>query len=78
MNTSDFLFPRSRYYGPPTSENIAFDAELQVFSQRVSYIFNLQTAGKLSPQEAYQEVKLAWKSLKRKKKQLGLPSNEEA
>ncbi|NEQ33738.1 MAG: hypothetical protein F6K04_22525 [Leptolyngbya sp. SIO4C5] len=78
MHSSEFLFPRSRYYGPATSENIAFDAELQFFSQRVGYIFNLQTAGKLSPQEAYQEVKAAWKALKQKKKQLGLQSNEEA
>ncbi|NJM85064.1 MAG: hypothetical protein HC873_13415 [Leptolyngbyaceae cyanobacterium SL_1_1] len=72
MHLSDFLFSRSRYYDQVASENIAFDAELQMFSLRVSYTFNLQTAEKLTPHEADQAVKAAWRSLKQKKKQLGL------
>ncbi|MGB7440504.1 MAG: hypothetical protein WA919_05505 [Coleofasciculaceae cyanobacterium] len=68
----NFLYPRSRYYGSFTPEHLAFNANLQDFSQRVSYISNLQTAGKLSPEEAYRQVKGLWKQLKRSKKGMGI------
>ncbi len=66
----DFLYPRSSYYGNFKPEYLVFNANLQEFSQRVSYICNLQTGGKLSPEEAYQEIHLLWKQLKRAKKEL--------
>jgi hypothetical protein len=66
----DFLYPRSSYYGQFKPEYLVFNANLQEFSQRVSYICNLQTGGKISPEEAYQEIHLLWKQLKRAKKQL--------
>ncbi|AFY31868.1 hypothetical protein [Calothrix sp. PCC 7507] len=66
----DFLYPRSSYYGHFKPEYLVFNANLQEFSQRVSYICNLQTGGKLSPEEAYQEIHLLWKQLKRAKKEL--------
>ncbi|MBD2359856.1 hypothetical protein [Anabaena sp. UHCC 0399] len=69
-NLSDFLYPRSCYYGQFKPEYLVFNANLQEFAQRVSYISNLQTNGKLSPQEAYHEIKTLWKQLKAAKKQL--------
>ena len=69
---SDFLYPRSRYYGEFKPENLVFNANLQEFAQRVNYLCNLETGGKISPEEAYQEIKQLWKQLKRSKKQLGI------
>jgi len=66
----DFLYPRSSYYGQFKPEYLVFNASLQEFSQRVSYICNLQTAGKMSPEDAYKQIHILWKQLKRAKKQL--------
>jgi hypothetical protein len=38
---------------------------LREFSQRVSYICNLETGGKLGSQEAYKKVKGLYKQLKK-------------
>ncbi len=67
-----FINPQSRYYGKFTPTNLAFNANLQEFAQRVSYICALETGGKMSPEEAYQNVKKAWKELKSSKKGLGI------
>ncbi|MGK7876795.1 MAG: hypothetical protein AB4426_26960 [Xenococcaceae cyanobacterium] len=75
MKCSDFLYPRSCYYGEWTPPNLVFNANLQEFSVRVSYICNLEANGKLSPYEAYQEIQSLWKQLKRSKKQLGIGSS---
>ncbi len=66
----NFLYPRSRYYGAFTPENLAFNANLQEFSQRASYISALETGGKLSPEQAYEQLKCLWKQLKQSKKML--------
>lgn len=75
VERSDFLYPRSRYYGQVKPENLVFNANLQEFAQRVSYICNLETAGKISSEESYQRIKELWKQLKRSKKQLGIGEN---
>jgi hypothetical protein len=67
---SDFLFPHSRYRGNVGPENLVFNANLQEFSQRVSFITNLETNGKITPEESYREVKGLWKQLKQSKKAL--------
>ncbi len=72
VDRSDFLYPRSRYYGQVKPENLVFNANLQEFAQRVSFICNLETAGKLSPEESYDQIKALWKQLKRSKKQLAI------
>jgi hypothetical protein len=72
---SDFLSPRGRYYGKVKPENLVFNANLQEFAQRISFICNLETAGKLSSEEAYQQIKDLWKELKRSKKSLGIGSD---
>ncbi len=73
----DFLYPQSKYYGQFKPEYMAFNANLQEFSQRVSYICNLQTNGKLSPEDAYAEIKRLWKQLKISKKHLGIETREQ-
>ncbi|MBD2204276.1 hypothetical protein H6G33_15345 [Calothrix sp. FACHB-1219] len=72
----DFLYPRSRYYGQIQPKNLVFNANLQEFSQRISYICNLETGGKIPPAEAYKQIKLLWKELKRSKKQLQIGNKD--
>ena len=64
----DFLYPRSRYYGNFSPENLVFNANLQEFSQEVSFICGLETGGKISQQEAYCQLKKLWKKLKKSRK----------
>jgi hypothetical protein len=66
----DFLYPRGRYYGHVKPENLAFNANLQEFAQRISYICNLETSGKIEPTEAYEQIKILWTELKHSKQQL--------
>jgi hypothetical protein len=68
----EFLHPRSRYRGEVKPENLLFNANLQEFAQRVMFISNLETNGKISPEDSYQEIKSLWKQLKYSKKSLGI------
>lgn len=74
-NRDDFLHPRSRYYGDFTPENLAFNANLQEFAQKVTYICSLETGGKISPEDAYKQIKSLWKQLRNSKKNLGIGKN---
>ncbi len=67
-----FLYPRRKYYGEFTPENLIFNSNLQEFAQKVSYICNLETAGKISTHYAYQEIKKLWKQLRQSKRELGI------
>lgn len=67
-----FLYGNNRYHGEFTPEKLIFNSNLQEFTQKVSYICSLETAGKLTPEESYQQIKSLWKGLKRSKKQLGI------
>ncbi|MDB9373172.1 DUF7219 family protein [Nodularia sphaerocarpa] len=69
---NNFIYPRSRYYGQFQPEHLVFNANLQEFAQRVGYISNLETSGKLTPEQAYKKIKVLWKQLKRSKKQLSI------
>jgi hypothetical protein len=71
-DNSDFFYPRSRYYGDFTPEHVVFNANLQEFAQKVTYICNLETNGKLPPETAYQEIKALWKQLKRSRRELNI------
>lgn len=68
----DFLYPHYSYRGEVKPENMVFNANLQEFAQRVNYICNLETAGKMDPEEAYQDIKRLWKQLKSSRKNLGI------
>jgi hypothetical protein len=70
MKPSDFIYQRSRFFGHFTPENLAFNANLQDFSQKVSYICCLQTGGKIAPEVAFQEIGALWQQLKQAKQQL--------
>lgn len=65
-----FLYPQSRYYGQVKPATLIFNANLQEFAQKVSYITGLETNGKLDPDEAYEQIRILWKQLKRSKKEL--------
>ncbi len=66
----EFLYPRGKYYGEFSLENLVFDANLQEFAQRISYLCNLENNGKISPEDAYNQIKSLWKQLKQSKKEL--------
>lgn len=69
-NLSNFVNPRSRYYGQFTPENLVFNANLQEFAHRVSLICGLETGGKITPEEFYKQIETLWEQLKRSKKEL--------
>lgn len=71
----EFLTPRGHYRGKVKPENLVFNANLQEFAQRVSYLCNLQANGKLSPEEAYEQIKTLWQQLEASKGQLGVGDN---
>ena len=63
----NFIYTRYRYCGRVKPENLAFNANLQEFSQKVTYIVNLETNGKLPPGEAFNQIEELWEELKRTK-----------
>ncbi|GAB4381234.1 MAG: hypothetical protein Kow00121_39280 [Elainellaceae cyanobacterium] len=71
-NKDRYLYPRSRYYGEFTPENLVFNSNLQEFAQRISYICNLEVSGRIPPEAAYQQIKQLYKQLKQSKKELGI------
>ena len=70
VDPSEFLYPRSRYRGQWSPERLTFNSNLQEFALRATYISNLETNGKLSPEDAYEQIRRLWKQLKHSKKQL--------
>ncbi|MEH1822728.1 MAG: hypothetical protein V7L31_27260 [Nostoc sp.] len=74
QDKNNFLYPRSRYYGKFQPGNLVFNANLQEFAQKITYITCLETGGKLSQDEAYEQIKALWKQLKHSKKQLAIIS----
>ena len=69
----DFLYARSNYRGkisPNNPNNLVFNANLQEFAQKVSYICGLETNGKISSAEAYDRIKQLWHQLKASKKNI--------
>ena len=66
----DFLNPQPSYHGNLTAANIAFNANLQEFSNKVVLICSLESSGKLSPHNAYKQIKALWKDLKLSKREI--------
>ncbi len=66
----EFLTPRSKYQGEFSPQNLAFNANLQEFAHRVSLICGLETGGKISSAQAYDDIKKLWKEIKASKKNL--------
>jgi hypothetical protein len=59
-----FFYPIGRYRGDFSPQQLAFNANLQEFAQRIGIICSLETGGKLSADEAYEQIKALWKKLK--------------
>lgn len=76
MNPSkrNLLYPRSRYYGKFSPEQLVFNDNLQQFAHQVGYVTGLHTGGKLSEDEAIQKIDQLWQALDRSKQQLGIDS----
>ncbi len=70
IDKEQFMNPRSRYRGDFSPQNVAFDANLQEFTNRISIICALETGGKISPIEAYQQIKDLWTELDKSKRNL--------
>ncbi len=60
----DFIYPTGRFYGDFSPEKLLFDSNLQEFSHRVSIICALENGGKISPLEAFEQIKNLWYQLK--------------
>jgi hypothetical protein len=75
MNQSNLLCTFASYQGDFTPANLVFNANLQEFSQRVSLIVALETGGKLSALDAYEQIESLRKVLDKSKKQLGITNN---
>lgn len=71
----DMLFSRARYRGEVKPENLVFNANLQEFVQRISYLCNLETNGKISSKAAFEEIKILWQRLEASKEQLHVGEN---
>jgi hypothetical protein len=72
IDKRNFLYPSYRYRGQFSLPNLMFSANLQEFSQRVCYICNIQTRGKLSPQQAWEQIEEIWQQFQRSSSNLGL------
>ncbi|NEO84854.1 MAG: hypothetical protein F6J87_11455 [Spirulina sp. SIO3F2] len=57
------LYPYASYQGNLTPSELVFNANLQTFAQRVNYICGLETNGKITTQNAYEQVNLLWQQL---------------
>lgn len=80
-NSKDnFLYPKGTYRGeitPNNPNNLVFNANLQEFAQKVSYICGLETNGKITSKQAYDRIKELWHLLKSSKKELLDRNNSE-
>lgn len=76
MSADDFLSPRASFQGEFTPENLAFDANLQEFAQRVAYVCALETAGKITPAEAHRRIRVLYEQLERTREGLRIGEDE--
>ncbi len=69
-NKDQFLYPTGSYHGQFTPQNLAFNANLQEFAQRVGYLCGLESNGKVATEVAYLQIKQLWLQLEQSKEQL--------
>lgn len=72
MTKTAFLYPYARYHGEFTPAAFLFNANLQEFAHRVGITCSLQTGGKLSSAEAFQQIQDLWHQLQVAREQLGI------
>jgi len=61
-----------------TPQRAAFHQNLEQFADRIGLIVGLQANGKISQEEAYEQIKSLWKTLKISKNDLLSEPNPEA
>jgi len=71
-----FLYQKYDYRGKFTPENLVFNANLQELAAHVSYICDLETLGKLSAEDAYNQISELWQQLERSYVELGFNSEK--
>ncbi|MGV0105142.1 Isopropylmalate/homocitrate/citramalate synthase [Nostoc sp. DSM 114160] len=76
IDKNNFLYQRYRYLGKYTPQSFLFNANLQEFSQRVYYLSNQETLGKISSEECYEEIELLWQQLTQSFKALGIENKD--
>lgn len=69
--SEQFLYAQPSFRASSHPKRVMFDASLQEFAQRVSYIAGLESGGKLSAEESYQAIQDLWKELATTRDQLG-------
>ena len=73
---NNFIYQHYQYLGQFTLSKLLLNANLQEFSQRVSYICNLQTRGKISLQECHEQIEQLWEQLTLSFKALDIEKDE--
>ena len=61
-----------------TPQRAAFHQNLEQFADRIGLIVGLQANGKISQEEAYEQIKSLWKTLKNSKNDLLSEQNSDA
>ncbi len=64
LNPTNLLHARSRYRGEFNLPNLMFNDNIQDFAQKAGYICAFHTNGKLSSEQAYQDLQQLWQQLK--------------
>ncbi|MBD2181638.1 DUF7219 family protein [Aerosakkonema funiforme] len=72
LDKNNFLYPQNSYRGQLTPEHLLYNANLQELAQKVSYISALETGGKISATQAYEQIKHLWKEFKYTTHNLGI------
>jgi hypothetical protein len=67
LTKDKFFNPRSTYSGEFSPGNLILDANLQEFANRTSIICALENGGKVTPREAYEQIKQLWAELSHSK-----------
>ncbi len=66
----NFFNPIGSYNGEFKPGNLVFNANLQEFAHKVAYLCGLEANGKITPEEAYQEIKKLWHQIEHSKTEL--------
>lgn len=66
------LFLMAQYKGEFSLQNLVFNANLQEFAQRVSYIHALHSENEITNSDAYYLIEQIWEELTRSKKELDI------
>jgi hypothetical protein len=77
LELQSFIYPTKSYHGPFQLDALIFNANLQEFAQRVSYISSLQINGKLSPEESFNRISELWEKFESSKTALGIGTDTE-